>query len=100
MSETASALPEPLRTILATYFDAGLFWHSFPSALKAFLAADPAQAARFKEQYAAAITRGTLSPEEYRRLTNQAFGSDRELYSWLYKLWAEIYGNEPVPGDT
>ena len=92
-------LPEPLRTALSSYFDVELFWHGFPADLKAFLAADPARAALFKAQFAEAITQGTLSLAGYRKLTNHAFGNVGELYAWLFRLWAEIYGDEPIPGD-
>jgi len=99
MSDAAPTLPEPLRSIISAYFDVELFWHSFPSDLQAYLAANPIPATRFKEQFAAAITGRTIAPDEYHALTNQKFGNEGELYSWLYQLWAEIYGDEPLPGD-
>jgi hypothetical protein len=62
-------------------------------------ALDAAHAARFKAQFAAAIVEGSLSAAQYQQLTGQHFDNDGALYAWLYKLWKEIYGDEPVPGD-
>lgn len=100
MNESNSGLPEPLRTMISTYFDVELFWHSFPSELHTFLAANPDEAAQFKAQFAAAFVDETFSLDEYQRLTSQTFGNEGELYVWLSELWTKIYGDEPIPGDT
>lgn len=99
MTESTDAVEEPLRSILQGYFNVEMFWHSFPKDLLAYLALDPGLAARFKAQFAAAIVDGTLSVAQYQKLTGQSFDNEGALYAWLYKLWAEIYGDEPVPGD-
>jgi hypothetical protein len=99
MTESADTIAEPLRSILQGYFNVEMFWHSFPKDLLAYLAQDAELAARFKAQFAAAIVEGTLSAAQYQKLTDQSFDNEGALYAWLYKLWAEIYGEEPVPGD-
>ena len=92
-------LPEPLATMLSTYFDVELFWHSFHEGIQTVLAQDPNRAALFKRQFADAIINNRISTEQYRRLTNQRFETDQDLRMWLRSLWAEIYGQEPIPGD-
>jgi hypothetical protein len=92
-------IPEPLQSLLRTTFDVDLFWHSFPDLIHSALASDAQQAALFKQQFASAIIEGTISPGQYYELTNHRFESEEDLHSWLRKLWREIYGDEPIPGD-
>jgi hypothetical protein len=96
---TIQSIPEPLRSLLGYAFDVELFWHSFPSLLLAELQRDPAQARLFKQQFADAIVRETISPEQYRELTHDEYETAEKLNSWLRRLWVEIYGDEPIPGD-
>jgi hypothetical protein len=95
---TNQPVPEPLATTLSTYFDVELFWHSFPELLQKFLASDLEVAKIFKQQFIEAITKDTVSAEQYYRLTGHKFANDVQLIGWLHKLWIEIYGDEILPG--
>ncbi len=100
MTQSVDAIAEPLRSTLRGYFNIDMFWHSFPCDLQEHLAMDAADAARFKQQFAAAIVKGSLSVAQYKQLTGQDFDNEGALYAWLYKLWSEIYGDESIPGDA
>lgn len=93
-----TAAPEPLAHYLRTYcnVDAVDIEALREQILRPKL---PDRAAAFREQLARTIVHGTLMPQDYEALTREDFDSPSDLNKWLRKLWACIFGDEPIPGD-
>lgn len=100
MTTPEAEIPEPLRELLKSCFNVELFWDYFPQTLGETLAfLGPEKAALFKQQFAHAIARETISLDQYRKLTNQGFKTEVELNFWLRDRWVDIYDDDPIPGD-
>jgi hypothetical protein len=55
---------------------------------------NPEIAKKFRQQLADAISKKTISPEQYESLTGEDFDTQEELNSWLQELWNELFDRQ------
>lgn len=81
---------EPLKKILSTYCDANAMElvNLLPEKMKHY------DIELVKSQLRSAIKGGTISIEEYERLTNDYYETEDELKEWLIELWEIIFGEQ------
>ena len=59
----------------------------------------PRIAKKFKEQFANAIMKGTITPKIYEELTGEDFDTQKDLEKRLNELWVQIFDDEPIPKE-
>ena len=96
---TAADVPEPLRYFMKTFFNVEVFGPGWIESIHRALALKPEDAEAFRTQFADLINKNEITPAVYKTLTYHRFDSQEELRKWLYHLWEEIYGDEPIPGE-
>ena|SRR5271157_2837814 len=96
---TAADIPQPLRYFMKTFFNVEVFGPGWSDRIHRALAMKPEDEAAFRRQFADLIEKGEITPAIYKQLTDHRFDSQQELQKWLYHLWEEIYGDEPIPGE-
>jgi hypothetical protein len=97
---TTEPVPEPLRSYFKTYFHLeGGSGPEWADSIRRSLATNAEQARLFREQFARAIAKETVSLREFRHLTEMDFESPLRLNMHLRDRWEEIYRDEPIPGD-
>jgi hypothetical protein len=52
---------------------------------------NPEIAKKFRQQLADAISKKTISPEQYESLTGEDFDTQEDLNLWLQELWNELF---------
>jgi hypothetical protein len=93
-------IPEPLRTVLKERFNINLFWTNWDTNVRSFLQLAPGMADAFREQFARAIRDHSISPEQYKELTQDPrHKTPEDLNEWLRDLWVELYDDEPINGE-
>ena len=55
---------------------------------------NPEIAKEFRQQLADAISKKTISREQYELLTGEDFDTQEELNLWLQELWNELFGRQ------
>lgn len=84
--------------VLKKYFNVNAFTADWVERLKNELHGnpDPQYESRFRQQLSEAISRGTITPLQYERLTGEDFDTPSDLRDWLLEVWRKLYGDEPI----
>lgn len=48
----------------------------------------------FLNQSSGAITNNSITPEQYEKVTGEAFNTQEDLNKWLKELWYNVFGYE------
>lgn len=87
-------IPEPFETIFSTVFNVNALGPGWKRNIDSWLDADPAWPRRFRKQWADAILRDVITPEEYEALTSHHFAKPEYLREFLAERWKLYYGYE------
>jgi hypothetical protein len=96
---TAADIPEPLNHFLKVFFNVEVLGPGWHDRIHRAFAIDPVKASAFRRQFADLIHKNEITPAVYEQLTHHTLDSREELTDWLYHMWKEIYGDEPIPEE-
>jgi hypothetical protein len=92
------ALPEPLRTILASVFHANAM-SGWKDELLAWEFAQPENRALIRHQLACAGLRGTAPFELFHSMTHHEVSNQEETNAWFRNIFKQYYRVEPKGAD-
>lgn len=87
-------VPEPLKTILSTIFNVNALGPNWKRDLRNSLKVYPEWPALFRQQLGELILHGTVSTEDYEKLTLHRFARQEYLSEYLRERWKAYYEYE------